>query len=874
MRRFLRADADTSTLILTPNRQWVGRVRAELYQGMGLLPRVYSADDWFSAFWNRTANRNIAPCCNSALLSTQQELAVWRQVLGREQAYLSALSTSLAGTCRDAYNKLLLYRMDPEAVRDYAPGAQLLHWAEAVDKDCERMGLRSHASAMAALAADMPPAVAELLPERVVLYGYAVSAEAETGPEPTPVLRALFQHLPPEHFSILIAAVEALPSATVHEAGTFEDELRTALRWAADSEGQVQIVVPNLPRQSADVERICHEILGTCETEYRLGRGQNLAESALGQQIIGWFSLAEGQQSFERICQLLRSSLLFPNPATDDQQVLLHQQRGISEVRYSLEQEVCRRAAMDAVGLRSLVAELREQAGAQQGLETTLLAHWQRGLTRLTRMPEQALLGDWGRLFYEQLGHLGLWQSSAIIDTQLAACIDWFEGLEVIEAVLPPAPVPLALALDWLSWSAESYTPAPVHSGGGRIRISGQLDPINSETARCWIIGFTASSWPVSPQPNPLLPPGLQRHLGVPGAREQDGLDFSRHLLVRLAGEAGHLHLSYSPAQPDELPQSSPLLAHMHQSVFEPVVAATPKRLVLETLQDSQGPPLLPDEQLATDVIQALLLQLQNPCEAFLCARLGAAEPRLPEVLPGAMQLGVLAHSAMAELLPRGSTSQTLAAIDATTVETCLRARARSYPYPQTLMEPLIANVQARILTWLAHEQALMRDFTVQSAEQILVGEIGGLSVRCRVDRIDEVAGGRVLIDYKTGARQPVDWQGDWRERAPVSLQMPVYAALYQLLEAPVRGLLLAQLVGPQEAVLRGWLASEVAEEFADGIDTWTVESISDHLLSMEPQLEELASELRSGHASDTVGEPGDVSLRLLFPLPGEQCAG
>jgi ATP-dependent helicase/nuclease subunit B len=56
-----------------------------------------------------------------------------------------------------------------------------------------------------------------------------------------------------------------------------------------------------------------------------------------------------------------------------------------------------------------------------------------------------------------------------------------------------------------------------------------------------------------------------------------------------------------------------------------------------------------------------------------------------------------------------------------------------------------------------------------------MTGQIGGLELRLRVDRVDEAAGARVVIDYKTGRAHGTSWRGA-RMDAP---QLPLYAVLH-----------------------------------------------------------------------------------------------
>jgi ATP-dependent helicase/nuclease subunit B len=65
--------------------------------------------------------------------------------------------------------------------------------------------------------------------------------------------------------------------------------------------------------------------------------------------------------------------------------------------------------------------------------------------------------------------------------------------------------------------------------------------------------------------------------------------------------------------------------------------------------------------------------------------------------------------------------------------------------------------------------------FTVKLSEKEFKDvQVGPLHLSVRMDRVDEVAGGDVLIDYKTGGATPSDWLTE-RPDAP---QLPLYAIL------------------------------------------------------------------------------------------------
>jgi ATP-dependent helicase/DNAse subunit B len=76
------------------------------------------------------------------------------------------------------------------------------------------------------------------------------------------------------------------------------------------------------------------------------------------------------------------------------------------------------------------------------------------------------------------------------------------------------------------------------------------------------------------------------------------------------------------------------------------------------------------------------------------------------------------------------------------------------------------------VMDWLALESA-RQPFQVVTIEEKATIPVGALSLRVRADRIDRVAGGELLIDYKTGEVSIASWEGP----RPEQPQLPLYAA-------------------------------------------------------------------------------------------------
>jgi RecB family exonuclease len=100
-------------------------------------------------------------------------------------------------------------------------------------------------------------------------------------------------------------------------------------------------------------------------------------------------------------------------------------------------------------------------------------------------------------------------------------------------------------------------------------------------------------------------------------------------------------------------------------------------------------------------------------------------------------------------------------------------------------------RLEELILDWLNHEKNRKQSFTVQTVEQDRTFEIPGLTLKLRVDRIDKLRNGNlVLIDYKSGEQTKTKLT----KLRPAEPQLLVYAAS---LTEPVDGIFFGQLKVP-----------------------------------------------------------------------------
>src|SRR5690606_23995302 len=218
-----------------------------------------------------------------------------------------------------------------------------------------------------------------------------------------------------------------------------------------------------------------------------------------------------------------------------------------------------------------------------------------------------------------------------------------------------------------------------------------------------------------------------------------------------------------------------------------------------ERVASDPVPRVMADERI-TGGAYTVREQAREPFSAFVRGRLGVRE--LERVAPGlsAQRTGQIVHDALQRLFGSHPTSAELGAMGAAQrrariAASVLAAVAPHERHADAVLRRLLALERARVETLLEHflaAEAARRPFAVQSVETELPFVAHGVALELRVDRIDRLPDGSLLVlDYKTGEEQPlVDRDGE-----PADLQLVVYAAA---LAEPVSGLVLVHLGGSQ----------------------------------------------------------------------------
>ncbi len=309
-----------------------------------------------------------------------------------------------------------------------------------------------------------------------------------------------------------------------------------------------------------------------------------------------------------------------------------------------------------------------------------------------------------------------------------------------------------------------------------------------------FVIAMDEESFPPSARPYPLLPVSVQRKYALPMSHGAVVFEASEYVWSALLQTAPHVDISYAKQRDDK-----ELLASSFVTDLEAQPGAVPETarmaLEMEAFDDVSDVPLALDrtaDQTGSPTVKggASIIKNQSACpfRAFATHRLGivALDETSPGIEPSSK--GSLLHLALEYIWRQLQNQSALAAltdeallllidtaIDHAWHEAFVVADSRTREYEQKRMRTVLQE-------WLALE--LQRpNFKVLAIEQeyrLCLPEASDqhFVVKIKADRMDVDASGRkLLIDYKTGARQSTaTWLVSEMDDRIAEPQLPQYA--------------------------------------------------------------------------------------------------
>ena len=790
------AALDRGVLLLVPNeraartlqRAW-NHIQHSRQQTTWAPANVLSWRGWLHLLWRRLL---LDGRTTAVLLTRLQEQRVWRDRIESSDAPVSLRSVdSLAALASQAWQRLCAYR-GLQRLRNALPHLQgdtlqFAIWARSFEETCKQQSMLSEALLEEELIKHL--AVKDIeVPGIVAAQGVLLGFDRQT-----PAQRALLEALRSRGHAIIQSQTSPPRAGLLVAAADETEELRSCARWISNllkkSPGlRVALIVKDLDRERESIDSVLRELLSP-ELEnivadadlvpYEFSLGRPLSYQPMVQTALNLLHWALGPLPLEQVNRLLLSSYFVPADqektarAEFDAFHLCQQLRLRPEVTIGSFLQQLQHSSAPHARLRSLLQALEgmEQAQSQFDLRPRSYAEWSEWMRAwLTR-------AHWGSsassLFSYEFQLRERWENAldslATLDL-LGTSVDLHEALGSLEA--------LSKALIF----APEARDAPV-------QILGPIEAAGQTFDALWVLRAGEMQWPPATVALSLLPWSVQCDLQMPGTDPERDRAAALELTHRLAASATEVVFSYAQSTIAEGPQRA--AAVVRGLEFENVTITNllgPEQPVappvpLDRVFDNADISPLPDQVYPGG---ARILELQAACgfRAFAELRLGASKLRNRDFGLSTMERGNVVHSALEEFWKRVGSQRELRNMDQTQRDAIVQhavtkglARAQTTqadPWDSAYLDLQRVRLTELLRDWIQIE--LRRpEFTVMAQEEAAQNiSLGPLRLSLRVDRIDQVDGQQVILDYKTGLANTTDWLGD----RPDQPQVPLYAIL------------------------------------------------------------------------------------------------
>jgi ATP-dependent helicase/nuclease subunit B len=800
--------------VLTSNR----RAARVLQRGFDAIERraarphwqpaaIFTLDDWALARWREMLMTGSA---SGLLLNRSQEHTIWRSIVAADKAAGGLRSTdALAEMAAEAWSLLCRYN-GRDRLREIGVSTDtsaFQRWALAFERRCRRDLCLSHAQLWPELQAATERGVLTIPDAGLLLVGFD---------RIVPTAAAFFETIRHAGYAIDVYA-EAHPQRQplLVEAPEEREEIRLAAEWArqrleADPAATVAIVVPALDTRRAELDRVFREVLAPEQEDiaadeangrFEFSLGTSLAETGLNVTALQLLRWTLEPLELDRVSELLLSPFLNAGDLAARAEFDAFELRQSKLLRPEIALAWMISKTENVAGLGELAHRLRalHKAAAQEGVGTS----------------SERTHADWAEAFRWMLRAAG-WPGSESTDSLTFQMLRrWESALDELATLdFDGAHVRSEDALASLERIARNAIFAP-ESSNAPVQIMGPLEAAGQRFDALWFLGASDLGWPVTPSSSPLLPWHLQKELGMPGADSAADTALAHAIAHRLAHSAEEAIFSFAAASADGPQHASPLLAALNPQTI-PVaqlgLGAHPRSpLAFESAPDDLELPPLPDRVHRGGVA---ILQAQAACgfRAFAEHRLWSTPLDTHEPGLDAAERGSLVHRVMEKiwstledqralqaLTPAARERMLSECIDAGLQQTERRLDIAS-EWDRAYLDTQRARLHALLEPWLAFESQRPQ-FTVRETESTQQISVGPLQLDIRVDRVDETAGGLLIVDYKTGSASHRDWLSD-RPDAP---QLPLYALLAQ--PGELGGVAFALLRAGDDLELTGYAA-------------------------------------------------------------------
>jgi len=750
-------------------------------------PPIHDWESWLSTLWKqRLLNAEQSPL----LLSPLQERAVWKRIIPVEAGAAESIATLAA----DAWKLLSAYNVHDERHKTWQVGdaESFRGWALAFDRECRKQNWISRSDLAALLAESQLQ-----FPPEILLAGFDRIAPAQ---------QLLLEAASSQ--GTAVAGWKTSPPAStpqVVQAKDLRDELATCASWLrlqleANPAARLAVIVQDIDAHRGEIDRAFRRVLmpqagGPMPWEFSLGQplaAVPVVKAAL--LLLRWLvePLAQAEISW-----LLLSGFLSPMLGIADVAALDAEMRKESKLPpgASLEAVAAYRAKTTAPAARAWIAMLRDlqRVSAVENLSQ-----------------RTAPIPGWLDLA-ERLWRQAHWPGARSLESiEFQALRRWDQLLADLSALaFDGSRISFAEFVTVVGTYAKETIFAP-ESRDAPIQIMGAFESAGQRFDAVWFLGADDQQWPSSGQPHPLLPGWWQRKATMPHANLDADWQLAYAITQRIAASAPQCVFSHAERDDSGELRISPLAREAFATASDEFrrelqLPQTPQA-ARQTVPYEDSPPIPWPRELAAGGADILKAQSACPFQSFATRRLGAKSLDLAERGLTPAERGNLLHDVLKSLwsaaparektlhsradLLHAQANGSLSSLLNHHIEKAFRERQPSSGQSEWSRQYLGIEQQRLkklLAQWLDYE-AKRCDFTVAEREEQRETVLNGLRMNLRVDRIDRIEGGSLILDYKTGPVSP----NLWNCPRPEDPQLP----LYRIHRAPddVKGILFAQI--------------------------------------------------------------------------------
>ena len=324
------------------------------------------------------------------------------------------------------------------------------------------------------------------------------------------------------------------------------------------------------------------------------------------------------------------------------------------------------------------------------------------------------------------------------------------------------------------------------------VQILGVFEAAGMEFDHLWVMGLSDDVWPQPARTNPFLPIELQRSSRMPQASSNESLELAKRITSDWLCNADEVVLSHPMSSPERGGQDlmmSPLIKHISQGL----TAATQttdypsyremvhRSGLIEHSLDTQSPVIDQDRYPIRGGTAVIKDQSLCNFRAMAIHRLGAQGLQSTHTGFDSRERGTMLHRVLSQVWKTVKSRQELLKISPDDLDILLRKfstgaidqirRGRPQILGKQFSEIETRRLMTLVRDWLEVDRS-REDFTVIESEQSHQIEIGGLVLKTRLDRVDEMSDGRrIVIDYKSRSPSVESLVGD----RPEEPQIPLY---------------------------------------------------------------------------------------------------